>query len=78
MSAVSPGKGYYEAIIKVDRGDPPERRARDIVEGLSYAVVILIAEYGFTIDRIYDVLQEVEGAAQDAWDRLHPFEDDDE
>lgn len=46
----------YEAVIKVALSDPPERRARDISEGISYACSLLMDEYGWTADRIADSL----------------------
>jgi hypothetical protein len=46
-----------EAVIKVRVDDPPERRARDIAEGIGYACALLMDEYGWTADAIADVLE---------------------
>lgn len=55
----------YEAIIKVRVDDPPERRARDIEEGIGYAVALLMDEYDRAADEIADLLER---AIDDAMD----------
>lgn len=64
----------YESLIKVAVGDPQARRERDIIDGLSYTVVILIDEYGYSLTRIEDVLDGVRQEAEDRWYDLHPSE----
>ena len=49
----------YEAIIKVRVDDPPERRARDIEEGVGYACALLMDEYGWDAERIHSALDRV-------------------
>lgn len=49
----------YESVIKVRVGDPPERRAADIAEGLDYAVCLLHDEYGWTAQQIMNTLDRV-------------------
>lgn len=49
----------YEAIIKVRVDDPPERRARDIEEGIGYACALLMDEYGWDAERIHSALDRV-------------------
>jgi len=55
----------YESIIKVYVGDPPERRARDIAEGIGYACCLLMDEYGWTANAIQDVLEREIDNVQD-------------
>jgi hypothetical protein len=56
---------HYEAIIKVRTTDPPERRRRDIEEGIGYAVAILMDEYGVSATEIEDLLEREIDNAQD-------------
>lgn len=65
--------GMYEAIIKVDIHDPPEKRAREIEEGLAYACALLHDEYGWGAERIIAALDNVQSTVE--WDYA---EDDDE
>lgn len=62
----------YEAVIKVTVGDPPERRARDIADGLGYACALLMDEYGWAADAIADVLERIADEVQDEWETRHP------
>ena len=55
----------FEAIIKVRVDDPPERRARDIAEGIGYACCLLMDEYGWTANAIQDVLEREIDNVQD-------------
>lgn len=55
----------YEAVIKVRVDDPPERRARDISEGIGYACALLMDEYGWRADAIAQVLDRVTDAVFD-------------
>ena len=53
----------YEAIFKVRVQDAPDRRARDISDGLGYACALLMDEYGWTADEIANVLErEIDNA----------------
>lgn len=48
----------YEAIIKVNVTDAPERRAQHIEEGIGYACALLHDEYGWSADRIEQMLEQ--------------------
>lgn len=56
---------YVEAIIKVNPTETPERRARDIEEGIGYACALLQDEYGRTADGIARLLEQVIDDVQD-------------
>jgi hypothetical protein len=61
----------WEAIIKVDVADDPERRSRDIADGIGYACALLGDEYGRTADEIVDLLERIIDDVQDQeaqWD----------
>lgn len=47
----------WEAIIKVNVHDAPEKRARHIEEGIGYACALLHDEYGLSGSQIIDVLE---------------------
>lgn len=49
----------YESIIRVDLDNAPERRARDIVDGIAYACALLRDEYGQTADDVEWILQGI-------------------
>lgn len=49
----------YQAVIKINLSDPPERRAKDISEGIGYACALLMDEYGWSAERISDLLETV-------------------
>lgn len=66
----------YEALIKVNVRDLQETRIRDIKEGLAYTAVILLDEYGLSLDDVNDALDNARGAAEDEWDNLHGGEDE--
>lgn len=55
----------FEAIIKVNPTDEPERRARDIENGIGYACALLADEYGRTADEIGRLLEQVTDDVQD-------------
>jgi hypothetical protein len=55
----------YQAIIKVNVLDPPERRAADIESGIGYAAMLLLDEYGWTADRIGEVLERAMDVVRD-------------
>ena len=55
----------YESVIKVVVSDPPERRARDIADGIGYACALLMDEYGWSADRISDTLMAAQDEAYD-------------
>jgi hypothetical protein len=42
----------YEAIVKVNVRDPEKRRAKDIADGIGYAICLLQDEYGWSADQI--------------------------
>ena len=46
----------YLAVVKVALDDPPEKRAREIADGIGYAAALLQDEYGWDADRIEDML----------------------
>jgi hypothetical protein len=52
-------QAHYEAIIKIRTLDPPETQKRHIIEGLSWACVLLHDEYGLSADEIAGVLERV-------------------
>jgi hypothetical protein len=56
---------YFEAVIKIDRADPPERRAIAIEEGIGYAVSLLMDEYDRAADEIASLLERVTDEAYD-------------
>lgn len=56
----------YEAVIKVNRADNENRRARDIAEGIGYAIALLQDEYGWTAT---DIENAVQPHLDDAYDR---------
>jgi hypothetical protein len=56
---------YYEAIIKVNLSDDPEKRALGIAEGIGYACALLMDEYGWKADAIAEVLERT---ADDVYD----------
>lgn len=47
----------YEAVIKVLVSDPPDKRSRDIAEGIGYACALLMDEYGWSADQIESAVQ---------------------
>lgn len=49
----------WEAVIKVDTADPPERRASDIADGIGYACALLLDEYGWSAEKIAGILERV-------------------
>jgi hypothetical protein len=49
----------YESVIKVNVTDLPEKRAQLIAEGIGYACALLMDEYGWSAERIEDVLERV-------------------
>ena len=64
------GEVTYESIIKVNITDTPERRARDIEEGIGYACALLMDEYGWTAEQIGNVLERVaDDVAVEEWRR---------
>lgn len=71
-AATEPQRRIYESIIKVVVSDPPEKRAREIEEGLAYACALLHDEYGWDAQRIMDALENVSSGVE--WDYA---EDDD-
>jgi hypothetical protein len=58
-------QGRYQAIIKVNSLDPPERRSADIESGIGYAAMLLLDEYGWTADRIAEVLERAIDVVRD-------------
>jgi hypothetical protein len=56
---------FYESIIKVNPTDDPDKRARDIVEGIGYACALLMDEYHYNAEEISDVLERAIDAVQD-------------
>jgi hypothetical protein len=56
----------YEAVIKVNRDEPPSRRARDIAEGIGYACALLHDEYAWTADAIEELLERTIADVRDA------------
>lgn len=54
-----PEPRVYESIIKVVVSDPADRRARDISEGIGYACALLMDEYGWSGEKVQDVLEDV-------------------
>jgi hypothetical protein len=55
----------YESVIKVRLEDAPEKRARDIEEGIGYACALLMDEYERSAVQIEEVLSR---AADDMYD----------
>jgi hypothetical protein len=55
----------YAAVIKVNIGDQPERRARDIEIGIGYACALLMDEYSRSADEIENLLERVISDAHD-------------
>lgn len=55
----------FEAVIKVLVSDPPEKRAREIAEGLGYACALLHDEYGWSVAAITDALERLIDNVQD-------------
>lgn len=55
----------YEAVIKVAVTDPPQKRARDIVEGFGYACALLKDEYGYDCDAIISALERTMNDVED-------------
>ena len=53
------GPRIYESVVKVLTSDPPERRARDIAEGIGYASALLMDEYGWSGEAVQDILENV-------------------
>jgi hypothetical protein len=49
----------WQAIIKVDPSHSPERRSRDIAEGIGYAANLLLDEYGWSAERVREMLEGV-------------------
>jgi hypothetical protein len=56
----------WEAVIKVNVHDPEPRRARDIADGIGYAVCLLQDEYGWSAT---DIENAVQPHIDDAYDR---------
>jgi hypothetical protein len=56
----------WEAVIKVNVHDPEPRRARDIANGIGYAIALLQDEYGQSADEIESAVQP---HIDDAYDR---------
>ena len=48
-----------EAVIKVNVTDTEANRARDIADGIGYACALLHDEYGWSADRIAELLERV-------------------
>jgi hypothetical protein len=55
----------FEAVIKINPSDPPERRARDIEEGIGYACTLLMDEYGYPAGAIENLLDRTVDAVYD-------------
>lgn len=64
-AATSPERRIYESIIKVVVSDPPEKRGREIAEGIGYACALLHDEYGWTAEQITDHLERICDGAED-------------
>jgi hypothetical protein len=58
--------GVYEAVIKVRPGDPPQRQARDIAEGIGYACALLADVYCWRAEAITDLLERTIDDVYDA------------
>jgi hypothetical protein len=56
----------WEAVIKVNRRDEPERRACAIADGIRYACALLVDEYGWSAETVEAIL---ENARDDVYDR---------
>ena len=73
-AATTPERIVFEAIIKVVVSDPPEKRAREIAEGIGYACALLHDEYGWSVEQIVNALEQVSSNVE--WD--YATEDDDD
>jgi len=58
----------YESVIKVALSDPPQRRARDIADGIGYACALLKDEYGWDVDAIVSMLEQAMSDVEDSFD----------
>jgi hypothetical protein len=61
----------YESVIKFPVDANAGEKVLAITEGLEYAAVLLIDEYGWTPDQVEIALDNAYGAASDEWDRIH-------
>src|SRR2546430_2466049 len=57
---------YYQAIIKINPTDTPERQASDIADGIGYACALLLDEHGWSAERVADLLERVTDEVADS------------